>query len=223
MQLSDRIDRVLEALEQTDLSLLDFLSAVLSLEQYKGHPVVQLWWSCGKEAGEKLTHLLGCQSSHDETSDLRAAYKATTTAYVHEVCKASSEDSGSHFNISHTSVTQLEEFSVEKMGKQMEEYAPNIWKLLSALLDARHVRTHVDKDGDQIMDTKGDDEDVYWQELGETDLDGPVIGQDAESLDARGLRVAKRAAMRRALITLVRNPSARALCWSESVQHDNGY
>ena len=51
-----------------------------------------------------------------------------------------------------------------------------------------------------------DDEDGYWRELGETDLDGPLIGRRSQQqwdVDRRTRRAAKRLALSRALITLV--------------------
>ena len=196
MQLSDKVDKVLEALEWTELSITDFLVAILSNKRYENHEVVLHLRSHGSD----ICHLLvGGSYIYDSASEV------TTAAYAREVSKASSEASGSHFNVSRTSLGQLEEFSVEEMGRHMKRHAPNLWQLLGVLLDARNTRQCLENDGDQIMDSEmdgEDDEDGYWRELGETDLDGPVIGSG--SRDSSRRRTAKRLALSRALITLVR-------------------
>lgn len=54
-----------------------------------------------------------------------------------------------------------------------------------------------------VEDGNKDDEDAYWRELGETDLDGLVIGpQGTKTVEQRAER---QAVLRKALISLV--------CW----------
>ena len=131
MRLSDKVDKVLEALEQTELSITDFLVTILSNKHYENHEVVLQLQLNGTDICKALGHLhVGGSYLFDSASEV------TTAAYSREVCEASTGDSGSHFNVSRTSLGQLEEFSIEEMGKQMEKNAPNLWRLLGVLLDA---------------------------------------------------------------------------------------
>ena len=145
--------------------LIRTLRRVLSLRSSLPGPnvtVVHLW-SHGSEVIKELGQLLG---HGDNTAELQAACKCTMDIYAQEIFEASRDHTG-HFNVSCTSLTQLEEFSFQEMARQMEGHTPNLWKLLGTLLDARNVYKHGsrhDNDGDQIMGTKGhesNDEDVY--------------------------------------------------------------
>lgn len=76
----DGIDKVLKALEHARLSVLDFISSILSFDQYKQHYPVLYLWSCGSKFREELNHLLGNGGS--SSSDLWAECNISMTVYV---------------------------------------------------------------------------------------------------------------------------------------------
>lgn len=206
MQLSERMDSVLEVLEQTGLSVLSFTSSLISLKQYKNHNAVAQLLSHGPELIDTLQNFLTVNCRDYRDSELHRASEMMLVIYAREVCEASAEANGSHFNVSGTSLTQLEEFSVEGLAQQMEEYAPRLWKLFHVLLDARNWQNELD--GDQNMDPEENDEEkAYWEELGEGELEGTTIA--ASGNVPRGESDMKRAASLRcqvrqhALIKLV--------------------
>ncbi|KIK91158.1 hypothetical protein PAXRUDRAFT_150136 [Paxillus rubicundulus Ve08.2h10] len=150
MQLSNRVDRVLEALEQTGFSISSFLSSFISLKQYKNHDAMAELLLYGSE----LLDTLCCFLNENDNSDLGlcSASEIMVATYAREICEASAQANGSHFNVSHTSLSQLEEFLVDELAGQMEEHAPQFWRLLGVLLDARNRQNMLDEDMDQNME-----------------------------------------------------------------------
>ncbi|KIJ12993.1 hypothetical protein PAXINDRAFT_81977 [Paxillus involutus ATCC 200175] len=124
--------------------------------------------------------------------------------YARKVCEASAEANGSHFNVSRTSLNQLEEFSVDVMAQQMEDCAPRLWKLFNVLLDARNLQNDLDLDSDHNMDTEDStDEDAYWEELGESELEGVTIaGGNVKGFNTKSAATQRRQAFQHALIKM---------------------
>jgi len=134
MQPSEDIDRVLEALGETGLSVSSFLISLISLDRYKNHCAIVHLISHGPEllvALQKFLHKVDCSVPPSSV-----ASGIMTEIYTQEIRNSSAGENGSHFNVSHASLNQLEEFSVNDLAMQMEECAPQFWRLLNVLLDA---------------------------------------------------------------------------------------
>ncbi|KIK76915.1 hypothetical protein PAXRUDRAFT_116600, partial [Paxillus rubicundulus Ve08.2h10] len=55
--------------------------------------------------------------------------------------------------------------------------APQFWRLLCVLLDARNRQNVLDEDKDQNMEPgESYEEDTYWEDLGEGKLEGATVG-----------------------------------------------
>ena len=66
--------------------------------------------------------------------------RIATAMYQAEVQSLIQEHSGFNFKGTTALLAQLEEFSIMRMGQQIQELAPNIWVLLGVLLDADHLQ-----------------------------------------------------------------------------------
>jgi len=68
-----------------------------------------------------------------------------------------------HFNTSHASAKELEDFQIEDMAIVMKRLAPNLWLLLDMLLmgDKKHLaeRSTIDLDEDYVMGLEVDEGD----------------------------------------------------------------
>ncbi|KIK75693.1 hypothetical protein PAXRUDRAFT_172007 [Paxillus rubicundulus Ve08.2h10] len=124
MQLSNCVDRVLEALEQTGFSILSFLSSFISLKQYKNHDAMAELLLHGSELLNTLCRFLNENENDNSDLGLCSASEIMVVTYAREICEASAQANSSHFNVSHTSLSQLEEFLVDELAGQMEEHAP---------------------------------------------------------------------------------------------------
>ncbi|KIJ18410.1 hypothetical protein PAXINDRAFT_109793, partial [Paxillus involutus ATCC 200175] len=169
----DQVESVLEVLQFTNTSATQFLLSLLTLEQYNNHPIVLDLLS---NARELLSTFDKHPSSQCKNSSESIAAEIVMAGYRQEVCSLSAEENGLHFNVSHTSLSRLESFSVKDMAKTMCACAPQLWKLLDVLLAARTSQTQLGKGGGQATMDNDDDEDAYWLELGEDELDGLNLG-----------------------------------------------
>ena len=205
MQRSDDIDRVLEALGQTGLSVTNFLISLVSLDRYKNHPAVVHLMSHGPDLLITLRTFLVNKDEPSLESPRSVASEITMTeTYAQKICDASAGENGSHFNVSHTSLNQLEEFSVNDLARQMEQSAPQFWRLLNVLLDARHRRRVLGEDEDQTMEPgESEDDEAYWSELGDAELEGATTIAGGLEKDAKRLATLRRNALRRALTKVV--------------------
>ncbi|KIJ69570.1 hypothetical protein HYDPIDRAFT_49056, partial [Hydnomerulius pinastri MD-312] len=126
---------VLEVLQFTNTSATQFLLSLLTLEQYNNHPIVLDLLSNAQE-------LLSTFDKHPTSQCKNSiAAKIVMAGYGREVCSLSAEENGLHFNVSHTSLSRLESFSVEDMEKTMCASASQLWKLLGVLLAAHTSQT----------------------------------------------------------------------------------
>jgi hypothetical protein len=71
--------------------------------------------------------LLSEQSNKDFTTSI---VKAVTAAYQEEIQILVLKQSGLHFDGSHTGLSQLEGFSIAKLGWKIQHLAPHLWYLV---------------------------------------------------------------------------------------------
>ncbi|KAG1842850.1 hypothetical protein F4604DRAFT_1505428, partial [Suillus subluteus] len=89
-----------------------------------------------------------------------------------EVRELSAKANGSHFSVSHTSVQQLEEFSIDVLSEEMQRHAPVLWDLFEVLLAAR--RKNISDVTSSFEDGDYDDEASLWEQLGD-ELDEEML------------------------------------------------
>ncbi|KAG1779312.1 hypothetical protein EV702DRAFT_936323, partial [Suillus placidus] len=92
-----------------------------------------------------------------------------------EICNLAAKGSGTHFDVTHTMVKQLEDFWVAELARIMEKSAPVTWNLLQSMLSGgtqSKVTVGRYHDGDVMMENSNSDEEAYWEEIGEGDLEG---------------------------------------------------
>ncbi|KIK97094.1 hypothetical protein PAXRUDRAFT_137041, partial [Paxillus rubicundulus Ve08.2h10] len=114
--------------------------------------------------GSELLNTLHYFLNENDNSDLglSSVSEIMVATYTQEICEASAQANGSHFNVSHTFLSWLEESSVDELTGQMEEHAPQFWRLLGVLLDVRNRQNVLDEYRDQNMEPiESDEENTY--------------------------------------------------------------
>jgi hypothetical protein len=114
-----------------------------------------------------------------------------------------------HFNASHASAQDLDNFRIEDMATEMKKLAPDLWFILDVLLMGDRKRGNLDQEGDQIMsaphddmegeDFIGDEEDELWNTV-----DNMGFGiSEAPASEAEVPAISKKVARREAISTVV--------------------
>ncbi|KAF8415907.1 hypothetical protein L210DRAFT_962448 [Boletus edulis BED1] len=163
---SQAIQVVVNTLEIHNLTLTDFLLDLLASKTYYGHHIFN-------DLGLRGAHL-------DEE-----VHSTLTQEYVAEVTHVATEESGWHFGVHHSTLKQFEEFSLEDMAHNLEVQAPKLWGLLGKLLggckDMEDEHTMETVDGlDNVDADMVADDNTYWDEVEEIDLEGFINGLTAD-------------------------------------------
>ncbi|KIK92839.1 hypothetical protein PAXRUDRAFT_146454 [Paxillus rubicundulus Ve08.2h10] len=104
---------MLEVLQLTNTMATQFLLSILTLEQYNHHLIVL-------DLLSDACDILFTFDKHPLSHSANSVTEIATMEYAREVCfLLSDEENGLHFNVSHTSLTQLEKFLVEDVAKMM--------------------------------------------------------------------------------------------------------
>ncbi|KAG1766499.1 hypothetical protein EV702DRAFT_980854, partial [Suillus placidus] len=135
---------------------------------------------------QQIVDALSTSAEESPRTELKWAMDLVKDICAREMVVLSAKESGYHFDVVHTAPEQLEDFSIEELAKDMEKFAPVTWDFLDTTLSARMQRkTGAVKDCDehQLVAGMDSDEEAYWEELGEGDLEGIIFGltNDAES------------------------------------------
>ncbi|KAG0694157.1 hypothetical protein DFH29DRAFT_815625 [Suillus ampliporus] len=195
MSLSDLVDNVLETLQCVGISASEFILALLSSEKYSAHLAVKDILSNGRE----IVNVLTKQTS----STAKWATDITKDICAREICNLASKGSGTHFDVTHTTVKQLEDFRVAELAIIMEKSMPVTWNLLESMLSGgtrSKATIRRDLDGDVIMENSNSDEEAYWEEIGEGDLKGSLISSLANSVEFERTKLQKQLAAKTLLI-----------------------
>ncbi|KIK80292.1 hypothetical protein PAXRUDRAFT_766242 [Paxillus rubicundulus Ve08.2h10] len=191
---------MLEVLQFTNTMATQFLLYILTLEQYHHHLIVLDLLSNAHD-------ILFTFNKHPLSHSTNSVTEIATVEYAREVCFLSAEENGLHFNVSHTSLTQLEKFSVEDVVKTMHACTLQLWRLLDVILAAQW---QLDKDGNQHMGD-GDDKDTHWLELGEDELGGINLGSGgSDTTSSEGKKAARQKSM---LVVVSEAPWHLSLAW----------
>ncbi|KAG2050830.1 hypothetical protein BDR06DRAFT_890960, partial [Suillus hirtellus] len=145
------MDTVIATLQECNLSASQFIILILRCQKYHGHHLAEDHLVHSDEIIEALNKH---PSRQDNKSQPTANHNALRQQYITEIKLISSEEAGWHFGPSHATTQQLEEFSIEEMGTEMQSHAPALWDLLRLLLGANSSSSFKDvkdADGDIMM------------------------------------------------------------------------
>ncbi|KAJ7721904.1 hypothetical protein B0H16DRAFT_1790230 [Mycena metata] len=177
-----QIDRIADVLQQEHVPAADFVITLLERNSYRDHP-------CTKSLVDNAPAIIDLFAKHPDSSESTFRWaRNTIQKRTADSIKRLTANQDWHFDASHASAKDLEDFQIEEMAREMKEIAPDLWNLLHLLLS----KDHKDLDGDQVMGgTTPDDE---FDELGnftQAIPDGP--GTRAERVEKRreGIRTIK--------------------------------
>ncbi|KAG2134953.1 hypothetical protein BD769DRAFT_1341184, partial [Suillus cothurnatus] len=119
---------ILEAFDLIGISVSTFIIRLLTDQHFTHHnTVIDL-----RENSHHITEHLQCTGDYM----LKWATAVIKDRCAQEVCELSAKANSSHFSVSHTSVQQLEEFSIDVLSEEMQQHAPVLWDLFEVLLAA---------------------------------------------------------------------------------------
>ena len=175
-------EAVVQALQHHGVTLSDFCLDLLASQAYNRHPIVIDLLS---RSADLFTALVNHPSlARDHQLDKRA-HGFITQGYLAEIKHVAAEESGWHFGVHHSTLKQFEEFSLEDMGRELEQEAPKLWHLLGELLGGPGCRDIMEDEGAKDHSREIDSEtimgdDTYWNEVEEIDLEGFINGLTAD-------------------------------------------
>ncbi|KAG2139339.1 hypothetical protein DEU56DRAFT_944418 [Suillus clintonianus] len=176
------IDDVLDNLQLVGISVSHFLLELLANKKYINHIAVKDIL----HNRHQIVDALSTSAEESPRTELKWAMDLVKDICVHKMVVLSAKESGYHFDVVHTAPEQLEDFSIEELAKDMEKLAPVTWDFLNTMLSARMQRKTgavKERNEHQLVAGMDSDEEAYWEELGEGDLEGIISGltNDAES------------------------------------------
>ncbi|KAF8430436.1 hypothetical protein L210DRAFT_3322112, partial [Boletus edulis BED1] len=120
---------VLDALESCQITVADFIVALLTEPGYKTQPMVI-------DLLANATTIFDAFMQHPATHDVirNQCFTVAEDTYLWELRDLVSKDSSSHFGAANTTVQQLEEFHIDNMAHTMKSHAPRMWCLFDCLL-----------------------------------------------------------------------------------------
>ncbi|KAG2338225.1 hypothetical protein BDR05DRAFT_1004368 [Suillus weaverae] len=127
MSLTDPVDDVLGTLQHIGISASEFILALLSSEKHSAHLAVKDILSNGCEILNALTKQTSSTASKCATDIMK-------DICAQEICNLAAKGSGTHFDVTHTMVKQLEDFRVAKLARIMEKSVPVTWNLLESMV-----------------------------------------------------------------------------------------
>ena len=163
------------------------------------------------------TEILTALAAHQSTSKstLKWASDLMKARYAQSIRELTRKEHGWHFSALRASAKQLEDFRIEDMAEKMEQLAPELWEMLSAVLSADRRQTRIkaglsdeqERDEDQVMGNVGKANDAQFEDDQETNDSAPVDDVNiADTSNPNFTRKTRTAAERReALATIVRN------------------
>ena len=84
----------------------------------------------------QIPEVLDALSEQSSEALAAGAMRVATATYQFELMTLIHPQHGFHFAATSASLGQLEDFSIARMGRKIQEVAPNLWQLLGDLLDA---------------------------------------------------------------------------------------
>ena len=109
------------------------------------------------------------------------------------------------FSASHATAQRIEDFKIENMAESIKNNAPQIWTMLSGLLQVKRKAKPSAMDNARVTDESHQDqveeEDEYWGNLDGVDLGGFIDLLTSE--DGSHIKETQKEARKKALITVV--------------------
>jgi hypothetical protein len=183
-------------LHASDLTIAEFVLALLEDSNLETHP-------CTQTLVKYSPNIIAALSRHSASSVFTWANDIVKKKYAESI-KELTHNEEWHFNASHASAQDLDDFRIEEMALKMKMLAPDLWNILGLLLSGdQRSQQQNDLDGDQIMaDPLAGNEDDLWEGLPEI-----TMADDAETVDENGTFTRrdpkKKAARRDAICTIV--------------------
>jgi hypothetical protein len=88
----------------------------------------------------RIPDVLDALSEQSNEALATGAIRVAAATYQSELRKLILPQNGFHFTGTSASLSQLEDFSIARMGRKIQEVAPNLWQLLGDLLNADPLR-----------------------------------------------------------------------------------
>ncbi|KAI0717550.1 hypothetical protein C8T65DRAFT_571664, partial [Cerioporus squamosus] len=204
------VNRVLDALE--GYSIGAFLVAFLSNSNYGNHPLRQLFI---QEFAELLYFF--CSLAYLSPTVTAFCLEQIIKTLTGEVRNLAKKETGWHFSARNAQAGPILGFSLSEMARKLEDGAPSLWRILTALLSSnpRHARRRAQPTGEACSkpvsgsggrsdDLDWDEEDDYWSQLEDMEQG---IGSEGREEDEHGERPSKRqrrAGMRNGALVRIR-------------------
>ena len=131
LQYLNEIKIILNAFEDSEITAHQFLHGLLSTNIFEDHPVTL-------SIIEDLDAILDTMSSAGATSDRTEqwVFRSAEKGYQVQVLQLTKRESGLHFLPGKITSAQLMENKVEILSTQMNNHAPDLWRLVANLLGA---------------------------------------------------------------------------------------
>jgi hypothetical protein len=158
MDNSPKVKLLLNAMQSLQISFPEIVFGLLSSAQYTGDPIVLSLTSRINEIVETIINysVVGKQKVQDLAS------KVAVEMYRNEVARLMTPDGGLHFDIMHSNVKQLEEFSISNLAGTIKPSTPRLWAMLDVVLSMGTSRTSGDEDTNEP--------NLYWKALEGCDM-----------------------------------------------------
>ncbi|KAJ7827556.1 hypothetical protein B0H13DRAFT_2373776 [Mycena leptocephala] len=146
-----QLSELLEAFDNRDLHISDFLVSLLGHSSFKDHPSVN----------HLVTHtddVLNAFLTHPKSSEpvLHWANTLIKGKYAEAIRNLAQKENGWHFVPTRAAMDKLEEFRIEDMAREMKELSPALWDLIGLLLSADKQS----REEEEPMETDGDNDDL---------------------------------------------------------------
>jgi len=131
LQYLNEVKSILNAFEDSEITVHQFLHGLLSMNIFGDHPITL-------SIIEDLDTILDTVSSARATSDRarKWVFQSAEKGYQAQVLQLTKKESGLHFLPGKITNDQLMENKIENLSTQMNNHAPDLWRLITNLLAA---------------------------------------------------------------------------------------
>ena len=156
----------------SELTISDFILTLLGDSNLKTHP-------CTLMLVKNMSNIITALSRHSHSAGSAFAWAndIVKKKYIESI-KELTRNEDWHFNASHASAQDLDDFHIEDMALKMKSLAPDLWNILGLLLssDQRSRRQN-----NQLMEDSVAGDDGLWEGLPEI-----AMTDDGETVDENG-------------------------------------
>ena len=162
---------VIQVLQYENLSITEFLGQILQDPSYMNHPLVTDLHSNGSKICDMILKTTPLSSTLDEGPSAVKSWALNTSLkyFEKELDNLMHTATDWRFSASHATAQRIEDFKIENN-------APQIWTMLSGLLQVKRKAKPSAMDNARVTDESHQDwveeEDEYWGNLDGVDLGG---------------------------------------------------